>query len=168
MTIFLIVFFLYLLLRYFFRERQKRAGNVFMVGSRFSLLPDHIRLISILGMVGIALVIVILTIMGYPLTAEQISHILTLGIVLMSVQYLPLLMIGENGVVSIDSQANWKDITTAHVQDRTGEGAVRVNLDFQTFDEKSSIGFYIHSAQIEDFEKVLNELTSIQLERSGG
>jgi small-conductance mechanosensitive channel len=164
MTIFLIVFFLYLLLRYYFRERQKRAGNIYMVGSRFGLLPDHVRAISIVGMAGIALIIVIVSIMGYQLTPDQIAYMLTLGIVIMSVQYLPLFIIGENGFVSVDSQVNWKDVVSARVQNRKIGGSAQIHLGYQSEPGQSSIDIYIHSDQVKDFEKILTELTQVQLE----
>ncbi len=168
MTIFLIVFLLYIALRLYFRERQKSAGNIFMIGSRFTVLPDHVRLISILGMVGIGLVIIILSIMGYPLTTDQIAQILTLGIIIMSVQYLPLYMIGERGIVSIDSQVNWNDITSVRVQHNKNNGAARIKIGFKSADENSTVDVYIHSSQIEDFGKIVTELTSVQLERLDG
>lgn len=168
MTIFLIVFILYLLLRYYFRDRQKRAGNIIMVGSRFAILPDYVRAISIVGMVGIALIIVILTIMGYQLTPDQIAQMLTLGIIIMSLQYLPLFMIGENGLVSIDTQITWKDITSAHVQHKKEGGSAKIRLGFQASAGNSSIDLYLHSTQLSDFQKVISELTSVQLERMEG
>lgn len=164
MTIFLIVFFLYLLLRFFFRDRQKRAGNIYMVGSRFSVLPDHVRIISIVGMAGIALIIVILTIMGYQLTPNHIAHLLTIGIIVMSVQYLPLIIIGENGVVSIDTQVDWKDVTFARLHTRNG-GSAQVKMGFQSSAENSSIHVYIHATQVDDFEKLVSELSSVQFEK---
>jgi hypothetical protein len=168
MTIFLIVFFLYLLLRFFFRERQKRAGNIYMVGSRFALLPEHVRTFSIVGMAGIALLIVIVTIMGYQLTPDQIAHMLTLGIVIMSAQYLPLCIIGEKGVVSIDTQVGWNDITSASVRQNTKGGSARIKLGFRVSAAYSSIDLYIHSTQVEDFSKIVNEFTSVQLENPQG
>ncbi len=168
MTIFLIVFFLYILLRFFFRERQKRAGNIFMVGSRFAVLPDNVRIISIVGMAGIALLIVIVTIMGYQLTPDQIAHMLTIGIVIMSLQYLPLFIIGENGLVSIDTQVNWKDITSAHVQNNTKGGSAKIRVGFRVSAEISTIDLYIHSTQVNDFAKLMTELTSVQLEKMEG
>lgn len=167
MTIFLIVFFLYILLRLLFRERQKRAGNIYMVGSRFPILPDYVRSIAIVGMVGIALLIVIVTIMGYQLTPDHISYMLTLGIIVMSIQYLPLFIVGEHGLVSLDTQVNWKDITSAHVQKNTGGGTVKIKVDFQTATKLSTIDVYVHASQTDDFEKIVNEFTSIQIQKSG-
>lgn len=168
MTVFLIVFFLYLLLRFYFRERQKRAGNIYMVGSRFALLPDHVRAISIVGMAGIALIIVIVSIMGYQLTPDQIAYMLTIGIVIMSVQYLPLFIIGENGLVSVDSQVNWKDVTSARMQNKKTGGSAQIHLDYKSSSDQASVDIYIHSDQVKDFEKILTELTEVQFEQPEG
>ncbi len=119
-------------------------------------------------MVGVALIIIILTIMGYPLTTDQIAQILTLGIIIMSVQYLPLYLIGEKGVVSIDSQINWNDITSAQLQNGNKTGAVQIKLGYKTTEEASSVDVYIHSSQIDDFEKIVTELSSVQFDRSVG
>ncbi len=167
MTIFLIVFFLYILLRLFFRDRQKRAGNVYLVGSRFSILPDHVRVISIVGMTGIALVIILLTIMGYQLTPDHIAHLLTIGIVVMSVQYLPLIIVGENGVVSIDTQVDWKDLIYARLHTHSGSAA-HIQVGFQSAAENASINLYIHTTQIDDFEKIVSELSSVKFDKQEG
>ncbi len=167
MTIFLIFFFLYILLRFFFRDRQKRAGNVYLVGSRFSILPDHVRVISIVGMTGIALVIILLTIMGYQLTPDHIAHLLTIGIVVMSVQYLPLIIVGENGLVSIDTQVDWKDLTYARLHTHSGSAA-HILLGFRSAAENASINLYIHATQIDDFEKIVSELSSVKFDKQEG
>lgn len=163
MTVFLVVFFFYIVLRIFFRERQKKAGDVYMVGSRFAVLPEHVRAISIVGMSGIALLIVILTIMGYQLTADQIASMLTLGIIMMSVQYLPLCIVGENGLVSIDTQVNWKDVVAARVQSTKKGSSVQIIIDFKSPQRTDSIHVFIHSSQVKEFEKIVRELTSVSL-----
>jgi hypothetical protein len=165
LTLFLFVFFLYVVLRYFIRDRQNRAGNIYMVGSRYPILPEQVRAISIVGMGGIALLIVLITIMGYPLTPNQIASMLTVGLVIMGMQYFPLFIVGENGLVSLDTRINWSDVRSARVGENSIGGGRRIVIDFTATAKESTISLYIKEAQIDDFGKIIEEMTPGQLGR---
>jgi hypothetical protein len=161
MTIFLILFFIYIVLRLYFRERQKRAGEIFMIASRLAVLPEHVRIGSIVAMTGIALIVILLTISGYNPTTDQIAHILAAGIVILAAQYLPMCMIGSHGIVSVDVQIDWNDISSVEAALPASGSPQPIVVGYTTAGGASSIRLYIHQSQVEGLMQIVREYSSV-------
>ncbi len=157
MTIFLIFFFLYLVLRVYMKQRQRQVEPVVLVGMRYGISPESVRSISIVGMAGIALLIVILTIMGVRLAPEHIAYLLTLGVITMSVQYYPLVLIGEKGITSLDTSVVWSDVAAVEVGRQTAGALSRVRIEFAAGKGRRSFSVFLRPDQVEAFHRLLKE-----------
>jgi hypothetical protein len=160
MTLFLIFFFLYVVMRIVFKQKQSRVEPILLVATRYSISPESVRSFSIIGMAGIALLIVVLTIMGYRLTPDYIAYLLTLGIIVMTVQYYPLVLVGGKGIASIDTSVNWKDIKSIRIADYEHDTRIGIDLLFGTDTSDRSVKIYIAQNQRDAFSAIVKEYSS--------
>jgi hypothetical protein len=161
MTLFLIFFFLYVVMRIVFKQKQSRVEPVLLVATRYGISPESVRSFSIMGMAGIALLIVILSIMGYRLTSDHIAYLLSLGIIVMTVQYYPLVLIGGKGIGSIDTSVSWKDIKSIRITDDERDKRIGIEILFNTEGSDRSVKIYIAQNQRDAFSAIVKEYSSI-------
>jgi hypothetical protein len=151
-------------MRVLFKQKQKQVEPIVLVGTRYGVSPDGIRLFSVIGMVGIALLIVILTIMGYRLTPIHISYLLTLGIIVMTVQYYPLVLVGEKGIGSIDLSIYWKDLERVKIIRGPNNSRVHIEVYFRSGNAERSAKIFLSPDKVDAFSAMIKEYSSAAVE----